>query len=86
MKFATIMITVLVGSANAQVVHQTHQYQEPRLRNVVPNPFPPSYYHQRMQQYRFEQRPRVIIRTPVQTVIPTGPVAPQDQQIINLIK
>jgi len=39
-----------------------------------------------MQQYNFRQSPRVIIVTPQQTVIPTGQVSPQDQQIIDLIK
>lgn len=86
MKTVILLMAVIVGSAHAQVVYQTQRYQEPRLRNVVPNPFPPSYYQQRMQQYNFRQPPRVIISTPVQVVIPTGQVSPQDQQIINLIK
>ena len=86
MKTVILLMALVVGSAHAQVVYQSQQYQEPRLRNVVPNPFPPSYYQQKMQQYNFRQSPRVIIVTPQQTVIPTGQVSPQDQQIINLIK
>jgi len=86
MKYAILSITILASAVNAQVVYQSQQYQEPQLRNVVPNPFPPSYYQQKMQQYNFRQPPRVIIVTPQQTVIPTGQVSPQDQQIINLIK
>lgn len=86
MKYAIFLITILASSVNAQVVYETQQYQEPRLRNVVPNPYPPSYWQQKMQQYRFREPPRVIIVTPQQTEIPTGQVSPQDQQIINLIK
>ena len=86
MKTVILLTALVVGSANAQVVYQSQQYQEPRLRNVVPNPFPPSYYQQRRQQYNFRQQPRVIIVTPQLTVIPTGPLSSQDQQIIDLIK
>lgn len=84
MKTVILLIALVVGSAHAQVVYQSQQYQEPRLRNVVPNPFPPSYWDQKRVNVR--SAPRIIISVPVQTVIPTGPVAPQDQQIINLIK
>ena len=84
MKTVILITALMVGSANAQVVYQTREYHEPILQNIVPNPFPPSYWH--AKRARIKSAPRVIISVPRTVVIPTGHVSPQDQQIINLIK
>ena len=85
MKTVILLIALIVGSANAQVVYQTREYHEPYLPNIRPNPFPPSFWDS-LNRKKTKPTPRVIISTQVQTVIPTGQVSPQDQQIINLIK
>ena len=86
MKKAILLSLFISCSVQAQITYETRVYQEPRLHNVVPNPFPPSYYQAKMRSYNFQNRPRIIISTPVQVTIPTGSISPQDQQIINLIR
>ena len=88
MKKIILSSILLSFSVQAQIVTTTRIYQEPALRNVVPNPYPPSYWWAKKQELdrRTIHAPRVIISTEVQQVIPTGQISPQDQQIIDLIR
>lgn len=86
MKKILLFLAFLSTTLNAQVVYETRIYQEPDLKNVTINPYPPSYIDAKIRSWKIQRSPRIIFSTPVRQVVPTGSVTAQDQAIINLIK